>query len=177
LTIGLSIGLWLGTSVSGERPWVLVDTRSETLSVMEGEVVIRRFDNISIGRGGAAEHRVRGSDQTPIGTYRIAWVETDSPYRLFLGLSYPGLPDARWALKEGLISEGTYRAIARALREGRPPPHDTPLGGRLGIHGLGRANPGIHASLHWTHGCIALTNHQIDVLAGLVGPGTRVVIR
>ncbi len=35
----------------------------------------------------------------------------------------------------------------------------------------------MHRDFNWTHGCVALTNEQIDRLLQRVGLGTRVVIR
>jgi lipoprotein-anchoring transpeptidase ErfK/SrfK len=68
-------------------------------------------------------------------------------------------------------------SILKALQQHRTPPQNTPLGGRLGIHGIGRANPAIHKAINWTDGCVALTNQQIRQLSPWVQVGTRVVIR
>ena len=58
------------------------------------------------------------------------------------------------------------------------PPQDTPLGGQIGIHGLGHGNPGIHnAGINWTSGCVALDNRQIEALRPWVKVGMRVEIR
>ena len=57
------------------------------------------------------------------------------------------------------------------------PPQNTPLGGQIGIHGLGHANEKIHQVFDWTHGCIALTNPQIDQLSQWVDTGTVVKIK
>ena len=57
------------------------------------------------------------------------------------------------------------------------PPQQTALGGHIGIHGIGAGDPRIHEDFNWTSGCIALTNAQIDDLAGWVRLGMRVVVR
>jgi L,D-peptidoglycan transpeptidase YkuD (ErfK/YbiS/YcfS/YnhG family) len=51
------------------------------------------------------------------------------------------------------------------------------LGGQIGIHGLGSGDIKVHEVFDWTHGCIALTNSQIDHLSQLVDTGTVVKIK
>ena len=56
---------------------------------------------------------------------------------------------------------------------------DTPLGGAIGIHGIGEENDDrLHVQRwqNWTQGCIALTNREIRELRRFVDVGTRVVI-
>jgi hypothetical protein len=67
--------------------------------------------------------------------------------------------------------------VRRALRTNSVPPQNTPLGGFIGIHGIGIGDPKIHALFNWTEGCIALTNEQVDELAQWVHVGTPVTIR
>jgi hypothetical protein len=71
----------------------------------------------------------------------------------------------------------TYIAIQDALLRGETPPQDTPLGGHIGIHGIGSGDPLIHEAFNWTKGCIALTNKQIEQLVSLVPLGTKVIIK
>ncbi len=156
--------------------WLLVDTSAQSLMVMEGQTIKQRFDNISVGRNGTAPLRYRGDNTTPLGTFRIAWVNPNSRYKTFFGFDYPNLPLAEQALRRGLIDLAAYNEISSAIRHGQLPPQNTPLGGYLGIHGLGRADPKIHATMNWTQGCIALTNQQIDELSQWIEVGTRVVI-
>lgn len=157
--------------------WVLVDTREGTLSVMRAERVVRQFDNIAIGRRGAALHRLRGDDMTPLGKFRVAWIERDSRFHRFFGLDYPQQSHALWGLRTGAVDAQTYVAIYRAHRNRRVPPQDTALGGYIGIHGLGEGDPAVHESFHWTNGCVALTNQQIDELELWISKGTEVIIR
>jgi L,D-peptidoglycan transpeptidase YkuD (ErfK/YbiS/YcfS/YnhG family) len=65
----------------------------------------------------------------------------------------------------------------RHLHHYGQPPQNTILGGAIGIHGIGNGDPEIHKRFHWTEGCVAVTNEQIERLAELVDIGTRVVIR
>lgn len=144
---------------------------------MEAGKAVRGYDNISIGRSGTAVDKRRMDDHTPLGKYRITHISVDSEFDIFIGLDYPNLSDAERGRKKGLIDVQTYRAIRDAIRGGERPPQDTALGGYIGIHGIGRGNPAIHAAFNWTNGCIALTNEQIADLAGRVRPGTRVLIQ
>ncbi len=169
--------LFSGAAYSEEETWLLVDTAGATLSVMQGEKPIRVFDNISLGRDGISRHRRKGDNKTPLGVYRIGWIETHTRFHRFFGLNYPTIPQAYRAWTRSIIDERTYRRILEARRNRRLPPQDTALGGNIGIHGLGGGDPWIHAHLHWTNGCIALTNEQIDRLSPWIGAGTQVIIR
>lgn len=166
-----------GASAGDREPWILVDTQTHTLAVMQDGRPRRVFRNIALGRGGVARLRRRGDGTTPLGEYHIAWINRKSRFHIFFGFDYPNAELAREALARGLIDRATYEAIRRALAEGRVPPQGTALGGYLGIHGLGRGDPLIHARFNWTQGCIALTNEEIEELAHWVRVGTRVLIR
>ncbi|MCO6411629.1 MAG: L,D-transpeptidase [Thiogranum sp.] len=148
-----------------------------TLSVMQGDVVRRSYENISIGRGGTTVAKRRHDDKTPIGEFRIVRIATDTPFHRFFGLDYPSLQHAEQALKNNLISEAELVSIREALRAKRAPPQTTRLGGYIGIHGIGQGDPAIHENFHWTNGCIALTNDQVDDLNQWIHRGMRVIVR
>lgn len=160
------------------QPWVLVDTEALTLTVFSTQDrVLARFHNISIGSGGAAEFHLRGDETTPRGIFHVAWVDRQSRFDTFYGLDYPSARIARRAFEEGSISREEFDVIRQALRRHRTPPQDTPLGGQLGIHGVGRGDPSVQQAINWTDGCVALNNKQIRQLSNWVRVGTRVVIR
>jgi murein L,D-transpeptidase YafK len=159
------------------RPWVLVDTKAKTLKVMRGNTSLEVFDNVAFGSSGAGIKAYRGDHKTPLGTFRVGWLNEKSRFNYFIGLDYPNLDYAERAHRYRLIDSSTYYAIRSALEQGRTPPQDTPLGGSIGIHGLGAGNPQVHAEFNWTDGCVALDNQQIMRLAQWVGVGTRVVIQ
>lgn len=158
-------------------PWVLVDTSALRLSVMRGEEVLATFENISIGSNGTASAKRVGDERTPLGDYTIREIRTSDRFNRFLALDYPSMEDARRALGDGRIDAGVFERIRRARQRGEFPPQDTPLGGHLGLHGLGEGSQEIHALFNWTNGCIALTNEQIDALAQQIRVGTLVRIR
>ncbi|MGQ7262665.1 L,D-transpeptidase family protein [Vreelandella sp. V005] len=157
--------------------WVLIDDQEATLSVYRGNALLERFAPISLGRAGAKTQRVRGDNVTPMGEFRINRFNYESQWRTFMGIDFPTPAHARMALEKGIYSQTDYEDYFDYYRRNGHPPQNTALGGAIGIHGLGSADPDIHGRYHWTQGCVAVTNAQIDRLAELVGVGTRVVIR
>ncbi|SDN87690.1 L,D-transpeptidase family protein [Vreelandella arcis] len=157
--------------------WVLIDDEAATLSVYRGYRVIEAFKPVSLGRGGASTQRLRGGNATPMGEFRINRFNYDSKWHTFMGVNYPTPTHARMALQNGVYSQHDYDAYFDYYRRHREPPQQTVLGGAIGIHGLGEADPDIHGRYHWTQGCVAVTNSQIERLTELVEVGTRVVIR
>ncbi|NVF14767.1 L,D-transpeptidase family protein [Vreelandella maris] len=157
--------------------WVLIDDQEATLSVFRGNTLLERYAPISLGRAGAKTQRVRGDNVTPKGEFRINRFNYESQWRTFMGIDFPTPAHARMALEKGIYSQTDYEDYFDYYRRNGHPPQNTALGGAIGIHGLGSADPDIHGRYHWTQGCVAVTNAQIDRLAELVGVGTRVVIR
>jgi len=157
--------------------WVLVDTGSLTLAIMRGETVLQRYENIAIGSNGPTLAKLVSDETTPLGEFRISGINPRSRYHLFLALDYPTMEHAQRALDDGRIDIEEYVAVSNAWLAGDPPPQNTRLGGYLGIHGLGDGSTEIHGIVNWTDGCIAVTNEQMDELAGLVGVGTKVSVR
>ena len=164
-------------SAENEEIWILVDTARLTLSVLEGDAVRRTYKKIAIGRAGTTTDKQQGDDKTPLGEFHLVRIAPKSPFHRFFGLDYPTVEHAERALQAGIIDPDHFVAIRRAFQTGDIPPQATPLGGFLGIHGIGEGNPAIHDDFNWTHGCIALTNQQIDDLANWIYLGMRVVVR
>ena len=165
------------TSHNKETIWLLIDTKKLVLEVKQGEKTLTTYSNISIGRNGSGFKRKRGDNTTPLGTYHIAWINRKSRYHLFFGFNYPSKENARQAYDKKLIGVYHYRQISQAHRNHQTPPQNTPLGGLIGIHGLGRGDKRIHEMMNWTHGCIALTNEQINNLDEFIHKNTLVVIK
>lgn len=157
--------------------WIDVDTVEQTLSVMQGDTVQVVFENVAIGRYGTTWSKVTRDDKTPLGRFKVGWVNEKSRYYRFFGLDYPNLDTAKRALEENRIDEETWLSIKQAKSRGKTPPQDTLLGGHIGIHGIGRGDQEIHHKYNWTNGCVALTNEQIDQLGKWIKPGVWVNIR
>ena len=158
--------------------WLLVDTKEDTLSIMQGNRPVEVFRWIALGSSGAGIKSGRGDNKTPTGVFRVGWVNDNSRFKTFIGLDYPNSNYAERALREHRIDQTTYERIQIAWANGHTPPQDTPLGGQIGIHGTGTGNSKVHsAGINWTSGCVALDNRQIDALRPWVKKGMRVEIR
>ncbi len=174
---------WFGLSVmpnsvwADNGIWIDVDTNAHTLSVMQGDIIQAVFKNVAIGRYGTTWSKMTKDDKTPLGRFRVGWINEKSRYYRFFGLNYPNLDTAKRALDENRITEETWLSILEAKIMGKTPPQNTPLGGHIGIHGIGRGDQEIHHEYNWTNGCIALTNEQIDQLGKWIKPGILVNIR
>ncbi len=174
---------WFGLSVmpnsvwADNGIWIDVDTNAHTLSVMQGDTIQAVFKNVAIGRYGTTWSKMTKDDKTPLGRFRVGWINEKSRYYRFFGLNYPNLDTAKRALDENRITEETWLSILEAKIMGKTPPQNTPLGGHIGIHGIGRGDQKIHHEYNWTNGCIALTNEQIDQLGKWIKPGILVNIR
>jgi murein L,D-transpeptidase YafK len=166
-----------GSPVQAGEIRVFIDTESDSLQVMNGDRVIKTYENIAIGRYGKTYFKVRGDNKTPLGKFRVGWTNKKTRYHRFLGLTYPDLPAADRALVDGRIDESQWQAIRRASMAGEVPSQKTPLGGMIGIHGIGAGDRGVHRDFNWTNGCVALTNEEIDELLQWVKIGTPVEIR
>ncbi len=97
-----------------EPPWVLVDTEKLTLSLMRGERPELVMEDIAIGRNGTTRAKRRGDNRTPLGEFRIAWINWDSRFHRFIGLDYPNLEHGRRGFEAGRISAKQWRAIEKA---------------------------------------------------------------
>lgn len=162
---------------AASNTWILVDTDDSTLTVMKGDRKWQVFEDVAFGRYGKTYFKKRGDNKTPLGRFTITWLNPDTRYHRFMGLSYPDIDSASRALEDGRIGEQQWQAIRRASEARKTPPQHTPLGGLIGIHGVGKGDSKIHRQYNWTNGCIALTNEQIDQLAKWAKIGTTVEIR
>ena len=162
---------------AAEPVWVLIDTTDSVARVMQGDKAVQQYDNIAIGQRGVAEIHMQGDETTPLGVYRIISVSHTSRFKLFFGLDYPTRDHAKLALMRKQIVSRDFQRIVDAHSTGSVPPSSTPLGGEIGIHGIGFGNASVHEQYNWTRGCVALSNDQIQDLARWVDIGTQVVIQ
>lgn len=156
---------------------VEVDSAKREMRVVRDGRLLAVFDHVSVGRWGVSAEKRLGDGKTPLGQFRIAWARTDGKFGPFLGFDYPSIARAEKGLVAGEISQAEFDAVREAHAQGRIPPQHTKLGGHIGIHGLGRADPRIHREMNWTKGCIALTNPQMRQLTRLVAKGAVVRVR
>src|SRR5690554_5144136 len=150
LLLALSVSTSAVAAGVGAETWVLVDIEARRMDVYRNGDAIHRFRNIAIGSSGAAPVRLAGQKQTPLGEFRINRINRNSQFHIFLGLDYPSMSHAERALAAGLIDHDTYKSYLDGYARLGRPPQDTPLGGYIGIHGIGKGDPRIHRLFDWT---------------------------
>jgi murein L,D-transpeptidase YafK len=179
ITIALLVISSLSLSVkASDNIELLISRSTHTLTVIKGPVTLNTF-KVAFGSGGKKAKLKEGDHSTPKGTYVINRISDSENFHLFMQLNYPNIADAKRALKHELINRKQYRAILLAQIEGRMPPQNTPLGGAIGIHGIGvetKYKIEIHQFVDWTKGCIAMRNNEVDTLRRYITQGTKVVI-
>ncbi|MCH3963075.1 MAG: L,D-transpeptidase family protein [Clostridium sp.] len=130
--------------------------------------LVGRF-KISLGRQVSGAKEREGDNRTPEGSYYVCYINANSKYKYFFGISYPNIEDAQNGLNKNVIDEITYNKIKMAIDEGRTPPWHTPLGGEIGIHGGGTQSD-------WTYGCIAMSDKDIDIVKDYIKLKTEIYI-
>jgi murein L,D-transpeptidase YafK len=149
------------------RPRLVIVKHTGLLTVYEGDTPVQ---TIPVVTGKNPADKVREGDlATPEGEFYVCYLNPESQYHRFLGLSYPNAEDAARGLRDGLISQDEHDAICAAVATGECPPWKTALGGEVGIHGP-------CPNRTWTHGCIAMAVDQIEPLYAMLRIGDRVTI-
>lgn len=164
-------------SALASQHWVLVDTSDRSLMIMKDDEMLERFESVSIGRNGASEARVVNDGTTPLGEFVINRVNQNSRFHLFFGINFPNEDNVKRAYSAGKINFDTFVNIWEYREKTGRYPANSVLGGNIGIHGIGVADPAIHKTGDWTNGCVALTDQQINKIRPYLHLGTRVVIR
>lgn len=162
--------------INNTRLWVFKSQR-ELWLIKGGKV--KKVYHISLGRNSKGPKLHKGDNRTPEGEYFISEKKINTPFHRFLALSYPNITDADQALERRLIAPKQWADIWFALQINQTPPANTPLGGRIGIHGQGALDhqtQRILDDIDWTKGCIAITNTEIEELYRLIPLGTPVKI-
>lgn len=150
-------------------PHILISKKRRRLELYDAGILLRVY-RIALGHSPVADKIREGDGATPEGTFYVCTKNPESRYHRFIGISYPNTEDAARGLRSGLIDTTQYRKLTSALERGRRPAWDTPLGGKLGLHGGGN-------SRDWTLGCVALTDEASEELFEIIPYGTPVTIR
>lgn len=111
---------------------------------------------VSLGFAPVGPKEVQGDGKTPEGKYSIDGKNPHSAYYKNLGISYPDSKDRK-----------------NAQKLGKSP------GGDIKIHGLAPSFAEIgeeHLLTDWTHGCIAVTNPEMEELYTRTAVGTPIEI-
>lgn len=157
--------------------YVFVDTKSQTVNFVRDGQTVKSFENAAFGFAGVGIKRRQGDGITPRGRYLVTAIRPSQKFRTFVEINYPLRQDIERGLRDGIIDEEQYAELLGAISRGELPSQKSPLGGWLGLHGLGRNSVKTHREVDWTGGCVALENHQIDELVRLIRVGTTVVIK
>jgi len=134
---------------------IVVYKQKHQLCVFKNKALLKTY-KVALGLQPNGAKHFEGDMRTPEGIYFINGKNEHSLYHKSLGISYPSARDRELAHKLGK----------------RP-------GGDIKIHGLpnGEGYVGeLHRLKDWTHGCIALTDEEIDELFDRVALGTPVNI-
>ena len=158
---------------------IVVDKSDHLLTLYSGSTKLKSYW-IATGDSGQGDKQKAGDHKTPEGTFYIAQRSVLSPSDRYLGsrwmrVSYPNIEDAQRGLDSGLIDLSVYQEIVRANNNREILPQNTALGGGIGIHG----GSGTYDNLgdHWTWGCMALTNSNVNEIYDYISVGTRLVIQ
>lgn len=135
---------------------VVIEKSKRTLRLYSGNTQIGFF-KVALGHQPVGRKLCKGDDRTPEGLYEVAGRKADSDFHRALRISYPSEQD-----------------IVRAHLWGCEP------GGDIMIHGLkedwGPQLNQLHRREDWTHGCVAVTNEEIEQIWAMVPDGAKVEI-
>lgn len=151
---------------------IIVYKKDRSLQLRKGNELIGEY-KIDLGFDPIGHKEREGDGKTPEGAYYICVKNPKSKYYLSLGLSYPGISDAKRGLESGLITQKEYDEIVKAINSGKRPPWNTPLGGQIMIHGTDTKS---ETKSDWTEGCIAVDNEVMDILWEYCKVGTQVFV-
>lgn len=161
---------------------IIVWKSQRRLELWNGDALVKSFP-VALGSQPLGHKQKQGDGKTPEGEFFICTRNaTSSAFHVFLGLSYPALPDAKRAVNNKSITWQEYRVIQQRLASRSAPLWRTRLGGWVGIHGGSGGKFAARKSKErgakdWTAGCIALTDRQIEEIYAATRLGTPVSVR
>ncbi len=147
---------------------IKVYKENRVLELWQGDQLKGEY-RIGLGFSPTGHKEREGDGKTPEGSYYVCLKNPNSSFYLSLGVSYPGISDAKNGLDAGRITQRQYNDIHARISAGTTPPWNTPLGGQIMIHGHG-------SSSDWTAGCIAVDNDVMDILWEHCKVGTKIDI-
>ena len=132
---------------------IVVNKNARQMLFFSGPSIIAAYD-VGLGTKPVGHKQFSGDGKTPEGLYYINRRNPESRYHLSLGISYPNVQDAAFALSQG-----------------RHPGND------IFIHGQGPEGKVLAPQKRdWTVGCIAVTDAQMEDIYAMVKDGTPIQI-
>lgn len=135
---------------------VVVDKAKRQLSLYSSGLLLKSY-RVSLGRVPVGAKEREGDKKTPEGRYLIDYHKADSAFHRALHISYPNAADVEAARRKS-VTPGSAIMVH---------------GLRNGFGWVGK----LHRLVDWTHGCIAVTNHEIAELWRAVPDGTPIELR
>ena len=135
---------------------ILIEKKERRLTLLAKGDTLKTY-RVALGGNPDGPKERQGDGKTPEGNYFITSRNRDSEYHLALHISYPNEKDRKRAKELGVSP-----------------------GGNIMIHGIKNGYSWVgdmHTGMDWTRGCIAVTDEEIEEIAGLVKDGTAVEIR
>ena len=151
------------------------------LDIYSGQVMLKSY-SVALGWQPTGAKQRQGDGRTPEGSFRICRRDNvTSDFHIFLGLTYPEVPDAERGLRNNQITPREAQVIRNRLAARAAPLWRTNLGGWVGIHGgtdaaIAQKLIKKRGSSDWTAGCIALTDREIEEIYAATAMGTPVNI-
>lgn len=135
---------------------ILVNKTASTVSMLKSGKVIHVFE-AEFGPNWMGDKIMKGDRSTPEGKYKVTEKKkgTKTKYHKALLLNYPNDED---------------RARFENLKKAGAVPRNAQVGGLIEIHGDGGKG------IHWTDGCIALKNKDMDVVYDNCPISTTIII-
>lgn len=133
---------------------VVLKSKRAMFLLKEGEII--KAYKIALGKDPVGHKLRQGDNKTPEGNYIISSRKQSDKYYLTIFISYPNNLDLKNAQELGVSP-----------------------GGSIAIHGLPKDMAHLdklHRKTDWTHGCIAVTNKEIEEIWNLVEDGTPIEI-
>ncbi len=155
-----------------QERYILVDKATYTLYLFnQGNIIFEA--KIGYGLKSPLFKSKKGDFLTPEGAYKVTTIRPSTQYYYFLELNYPNFNDLSLAYFRGEVK---LEFIERYLQKNYPQ-RENLLGSNIGIHGGGafKKEKG-EQNYHWTQGCIALHNADLDYILRYIKTGDSVYI-
>lgn len=135
---------------------ILVEKSKRRMQLYCGNNVVKTY-KIALGKNPIGHKEKQGDFKTPEGIYKITGKNPQSQFYKSLRISYPNQQDIICA-KKNCVNPG----------------------GDIMVHGLNKKSAWIgkaHTNMDWTHGCIAVSNEEIEEIYSLTKVGATIEIK